>query len=120
LPRPLLDIPTTTTRQSSAGSKLDPTVLVNAESRYFSVLGVILGSLLAIHQSKTGSEIDQDGLSLVKQGKLRSAIQTVFDSVTEALGDKLDSLDDQKTFRTLLHRKVNRTIKAFEHLASKS
>ncbi|EHS64267.1 hypothetical protein, variant [Puccinia graminis f. sp. tritici CRL 75-36-700-3] len=120
LPRPLLDIPATTTRQSSASSKLDPTVLVNAESRYFSVLSVILGSLLAIHQSKTGSEIDQDGLSLVKQGKLRSAIQTVFDSVTEALGDKLDSLDDQKTFRTLLHRKVNRTIKAFEHLASKS
>ncbi|WAQ87586.1 hypothetical protein PtA15_8A490 [Puccinia triticina] len=118
LPRPLLEIPATGKRRSSAGSKLDPSALLSAESRYLSVLSVILESLLVINQSKTTDEIDHDGLNLVKQGKLRSAVQTVFDAVTEALGNKSDSLEDQRTFRTLLHRKVNRIIKALEDLPS--
>ncbi|KAI7952460.1 hypothetical protein MJO29_008091 [Puccinia striiformis f. sp. tritici] len=116
LPRPLLDIPATATQQGLAGP--NPTVLINAESRYLSVLNVILGSLLVVHESKT-SDVDVEGLNLVKHGKLRSAIQAFFDSITEACGSKLDSLKDKKTLRALLHCRLNRSIKAFENLASK-
>lgn len=113
LPRPLLEIPT---KARSNSVRVDPKILLNAESRYFAALNVILESLLTLYKEKA-TEIDRHGLKLVKEQSLRTAIDAIFDSTTSACGTSLYSLGDEKTFRSLQRRKVNRTINAFENLA---
>ncbi|PLW51403.1 hypothetical protein PCASD_00417 [Puccinia coronata f. sp. avenae] len=117
LPRPLLDIPTAARRRSGS-DKIDVQVILEAELRYLSVLSVILGSLLAVYRA-CPSLVDQEGLNLVTKGKLTSAVQNHFNTVNDALGFKLDSRPDDQTRRNLLHRQLNRTVKAFQNLALK-
>jgi len=117
LPRELLDIPTTA-RRSTGTNKLDIPLILNAEARYLSVLNVILGSLFAVYHHVPAA-IDLHGLALIKQGKLRTAIHAIFDAISLAIGSKLDPRSLDLIRRNRLHRKLDRSINAFEILASK-
>lgn len=117
LPRELLDIPTTA-RRLTGTNKLDSLLILNAEARYLSALNVILGSLFAVYHH-VPTAIDLQGLALIKQGKLRTAIHAIFDAVSLAIGSKLDPRSLDLIRRNRLHRKLDRSIQAFEILATK-